>query len=101
MTMLKGISLSIFLAGCVAVYLAVLMLIDPVFPGAASFVDTRFAYSFTVLALALICCVVAGLTWSRATRVSAETAVSTALALSMLFLIAVCMQLGLADKIPL
>ena len=101
MTMLKSVSLSIFLAGCAALYLAVLMLINPTLPGATSFVDARVAYSITVMLLALACCVVAGLTWSRASRTSAATAVTTALGLSVLFLIVVCLRLGLSANLPL
>ncbi len=101
MSMLKGVSLSIFLAGCLALYLAILMLINPIIPGASSFVDERVAYSVTILILALICCVVAGLTWSRASGTRPGVAVFTSLSLWTILLVAVFMVLGVGDKLPL
>jgi len=99
--MLKGVSISIFLAGCLALYLAVLMLINPTVPGATAMIDARIAYSITIVVLALVCCAIAGLTWSHASKMRASTAVMAALALSTVFLVVVCMQMGLGDQIPL
>ena len=101
MTMLKGVSLSIFLAGCLALYLAVLMLINPTLPGATSGADSRIAYSFTIMLLALACSVISGLTWSQGSSVRPGLAVATSLSLWFVLLIAVCVELGVADRLPL
>ncbi len=101
MTMLKAISVAIFLAGCMALYLAVLMVINPTFPGASNFIDTRVAYSITILLLALVCCVVSGLTWSYGSAVRPSVAVYTALSLWLVLLVIVCVALATGDRIPL
>jgi hypothetical protein len=99
--MLKGVSLSIFLVACLALYLAVTTLFDPTLPGAASYVDSRIAYSGTVLVLGLACCVVAGFVWSSTSSLRPGTAVTVAVSLWSVLLLVVCLHLGVADQIPL
>ena len=101
MTMLKSVSLSIFVDGCLALYLSVLMLMNPTLPGATNLADTRMAYSFTVLMLAFACCVVSGLTWSHAAKIRAGVAVGTAVSLWFVLLVAFCFHLGIGDRMPL
>ena len=101
MTMAKGVSLSIFLAACLALYLAVLMLINPTLPGATSVGDSRIAYGVVILTLAFVCCIVAGLTWSHASTMRPGVAVSAALSLWSVLLVVLCITLGVAYQLPL
>jgi hypothetical protein len=102
MTMLKGVSVSLFLAACLALYFGMLVLVDPTLPGAGSVANARMAYSCAVLLLGLFCCLVSGLTWGYASpSVRPGTGALTALFAWFVLLLAAGVRLALTERLPL
>ena len=101
MTMLRSVSVSLFLGAFLALYLALLVVFNPVVPGVPTLADARMAYSCAFLLLGVFCCVSAGITWSFASTVRAWTAVISVLSVWFVLLLSVCLRLLATDRLPL